>query len=291
MNMSNNEMNTELNTVNLILASLTLSLEADDFCMSLARDALFNFGVVATMLTRLDRDGHVSILGSYGVPENAFDKDARPSLWDASPITDAIRLKKVTLMDGPDGYDDVYPAPSPSKFNGKSFAAIPFGGVSHQPGAIGITFYDEVAEDHSLWNTLVESLANASEVFLTKAYPAINPSGYATANGSLNGHTVAEQVAMPLKKIDQRDITVLELMRLGKTNLQISRSLGYSESTIRQVAVQLFKKLGVNNRNDAVAVAISKGTIGETKPDPTPAPRVLTSVEDSTSAWRSTVNA
>ena len=287
--MSNNE---ELDTVNLILASLTLSLEADDFCMSLARDALFNFGVVATILTRLDRDGHVSILGSYGVPENAFAKDARPSLWDASPITDAIRLKRVTFVDGPGSYEDVYPAPSPSKFNGKAFAAIPFGGVAHQPGAIGITFYDELTEDNTLRNTLIDSLANASEVFLAKAYAAAQTSAAGLGNASLTASTVAQSTGVPsVKKIDQRDITVLELMRLGKTNLQISRSLGYSESTIRQVAVQLFKKLGVNNRNDAVAVAISKGTIGESKPEITPAPRVLTPVEDSGMAWRSRVNA
>ena len=287
--MSNNE---ELDTVNLILASLTLSLEADDFCMSLARDALFNFGVVATILTRLDRDGHVSILGSYGVPENAFAKDARPSLWDASPITDAIRLKRVTFVDGPGSYEDVYPAPSPSKFNGKAFAAIPFGGVAHQPGAIGITFYDELTEDNTLRNTLIDSLANASEVFLAKAYAAAQASALGFGKTPATANTVAQSSGVPsVKKIDQRDITVLELMRLGKTNLQISRSLGYSESTIRQVAVQLFKKLGVNNRNDAVAVAISKGTIGESKPEVTPAPRVLTPVEDSSMAWRSRVNA
>ena len=289
MNMSNNE---ELDTVNLILASLTLSLEADDFCMSLARDALFNFGVVATILTRLDRDGHVSILGSYGVPENAFAKDARPSLWDASPITDAIRLKRVTFVDGPGSYEDVYPVPSPSKFNGKAFAAIPFGGVAHQPGAIGITFYDELTEDNTLRNTLIDSLANASEVFLAKAYAATQASALGFGKTPSTANTVAQSSGVPsVKKIDQRDITVLELMRLGKTNLQISRSLGYSESTIRQVAVQLFKKRGVNNRNDAVAVAISKGTIGESKPEVTPAPRVLTPVEDSSMAWRSRVNA
>lgn len=287
--MSNNE---ELDTVNLILASLTLSLEADDFCMSLARDALFNFGVVATILTRLDRDGHVSILGSYGVPENAFAKDARPSLWDASPITDAIRLKRVTFVDGPGSYEDVYPAPSPSKFNGKAFAAIPFGGVAHQPGAIGITFYDELTEDNTLKNTLIDSLANASEVFLAKAYAAAQASAVGFGKTPLSANTVVQSSGVPsVKKIDQRDITVLELMRLGKTNLQISRSLGYSESTIRQVAVQLFKKLGVNNRNDAVAVAISQGTIGESKPEVTPAPRVLAPVEDSSMAWRSRVNA
>lgn len=290
--MSNNEMSTELDTVNLILASLTLSLEADDFCMSLARDALFNFGVVATILTRLDRDGHVSILGSYGVPENAFAKDARPSLWDASPITDAIRLKRVTIVDGPGSYEDVYPVPSPSKFNGKAFAAIPFGGVAHQPGAIGIIFYDELTEDNTLRNTLIDSLANASEVFLAKAHVAGQASALGFGKTASSANTVAQASAVPsVKKIDQRDITVLELMRLGKTNLQISRSLGYSESTIRQVAVQLFKKLGVNNRNDAVAVAISQGTIGESKPEVTPAPRVLTSVEDSSMAWRSRVNA
>jgi DNA-binding CsgD family transcriptional regulator len=289
MNMSNNE---ELDTVNLILASLTLSLEADDFCMSLARDALFNFGVVATILTRLDRDGHVSILGSYGVPENAFAKDARPSLWDASPITDAIRLKRVTIVDGPGSYEDVYPVPSPSKFNGKAFAAIPFGGVAHQPGAIGITFYDELTEDNTLRNTLIDSLANASEVFLAKAYAATQVAALGFGKTASTGNSVAQSTEAPsVKKIDQRDITVLELMRLGKTNLQISRSLGYSESTIRQVAVQLFKKLGVNNRNDAVAVAISKGTIGESKPEISPVPRVLTPVEDSTIAWRSRVNA
>ena len=53
--------------------------------------------------------------------------------------------------------------------------------------------------------------------------------------------------------LTERQTQIVRLMGEGKTNAAIARSLGYSESTIRQESMGIYRSLGVNNREEAVA--------------------------------------
>lgn len=53
--------------------------------------------------------------------------------------------------------------------------------------------------------------------------------------------------------IDERN--VLELTFLGFSNSEIAGELTYSESAIRKIMTSILAKLGVNNREQAAAVA------------------------------------
>lgn len=61
--------------------------------------------------------------------------------------------------------------------------------------------------------------------------------------------------------LTSRQLRVLELMSLGKTNIAIAEIIGYSESTVRQETMAIYRILGVHDRNDACKVAYERGII------------------------------
>lgn len=63
------------------------------------------------------------------------------------------------------------------------------------------------------------------------------------------------------KGLSPREMAVLEWMKQGKTNWEISRIIGVSERTVRFHAESIFTKLDVGSRTQAVAVAIEQSLI------------------------------
>jgi two-component system, NarL family, response regulator len=71
------------------------------------------------------------------------------------------------------------------------------------------------------------------------------------------GAKLAERMAQP--QLSGRELEVLRLMSLGKTNQQMCNELNISESTIKFHINNIFGKLGVSDRTQAVIIAIKRG--------------------------------
>ncbi|MFM8205968.1 MAG: helix-turn-helix transcriptional regulator [Actinomycetales bacterium] len=54
------------------------------------------------------------------------------------------------------------------------------------------------------------------------------------------------------KPITERQRRIIELIKEGRTNSSIASILGYSESLIRQETIVIYRKLGINGRNDLI---------------------------------------
>ena len=62
------------------------------------------------------------------------------------------------------------------------------------------------------------------------------------------------------------------MMAEGMTNLKISNRIGFSESTVRQETMAVYRHFGVHDRREAVRVAASRGLIsGAINPEDIPA--------------------
>jgi DNA-binding NarL/FixJ family response regulator len=59
-----------------------------------------------------------------------------------------------------------------------------------------------------------------------------------------------------------REIDVLRLMALGKTNREIGQELGIAERTVRYYLRNIYDKLGVNTRVEAVVWAVREELVG-----------------------------
>ncbi len=63
----------------------------------------------------------------------------------------------------------------------------------------------------------------------------------------------------PLQALSAREIEVLRLLAQGRTNQQISATLLVSVSTVKKHIRQIFSKLGVSDRTQAVVLALKLG--------------------------------
>jgi DNA-binding CsgD family transcriptional regulator len=73
--------------------------------------------------------------------------------------------------------------------------------------------------------------------------------------GSRSRSTVAP------RELNGRQLAVLEGMAEHLTNRQIARSIGFSESTVRQETMSIYAYFGVRGRREAVAAAHALGMI------------------------------
>lgn len=62
-------------------------------------------------------------------------------------------------------------------------------------------------------------------------------------------------------RLSDREIKMLELIALGLSNREIAGHVGLTAGSVRIYASQLFEKLGVKSRGEAVAVALQRGLI------------------------------
>jgi LuxR family maltose regulon positive regulatory protein len=62
-----------------------------------------------------------------------------------------------------------------------------------------------------------------------------------------------------------REMDVLLLLNQRQSNKEIARSLGISPETVRQHTVNLYRKLGVDNRRQAVVRADAMGLSAEVR--------------------------
>lgn len=65
----------------------------------------------------------------------------------------------------------------------------------------------------------------------------------------------------PMETLTAREIDVLRLAGLGRSNRQIAKELVLTEATIKSHMGRVFTKLGVSNRTAAVAVARERGIL------------------------------
>jgi DNA-binding NarL/FixJ family response regulator len=83
------------------------------------------------------------------------------------------------------------------------------------------------------------------------------------AGGRYLPPTIRERLAEapPLSELTRRETEVLERIAAGMTNKEIGAALSISEDTVKLHVKNLFGKLDVNDRTQAVAVAAKRGIL------------------------------
>ena len=71
----------------------------------------------------------------------------------------------------------------------------------------------------------------------------------------------ARGLSRPKEILTERELDVLRLLAKGSANKQIGVQLHISESTVKTHVANIFQKLEVTDRTEAVTVALSRGLI------------------------------
>ncbi len=114
-------------------------------------------------------------------------------------------------------------------------------------------FLDIGAPAQELLAAYLRSAAPGHKVYAQKLLDAFSPSGRAML-----------LACRPLELIEPltgREVEVLQLMALGRTNQEIARQLFVAPGTIKAHAASIFRKLDVANRTEAVARARQLGVL------------------------------
>ena len=75
------------------------------------------------------------------------------------------------------------------------------------------------------------------------------------------GNEAKPQPGLPYEELTQRELQVLQLAADGLSNKEISGNLVISEKTVKNHIANIFSKLQVNDRTQAVLYALRKGLV------------------------------
>lgn len=231
-----------LGVVSGTLRAMAKSSNPDELCDYLANEVLSDFDVVATYLAVLDSDGRVTMVGSWGYPEDRKSPLDRPSLWYPMAITDTIRTGEIEIYPTWDAYVTKYPHLLHRASPGKSFVCVPFSNLGRRAGGLGLTFGRELT-DVEEFTQLWEVMGQAGDLFVSRSWAG----GVFKARG-LDVETLpsTEQLDDVKERFTERDLEVIRLTLDGFTVAEIARKLSFSESTIKQTRMAVYKRLGVN---------------------------------------------
>jgi ATP/maltotriose-dependent transcriptional regulator MalT len=224
-----------------LLLAFAISQNAGDFCRFVAVVALRDCQAISSVMVRVEYQNRLRSVGTYGqlkpeASENPRDKH------QLAVLAEAIHLKRLVEV------DELGASPE------HSFIAIPFSPNGEALGALGVTFRNNPARPE-FPKAEVELLQLLSELIAVNSLPKLRAAGL-LANSFYQGEDLEWATALTA-----RQLQVLDEMAIGKTNSQIAKAINVSESTVKQEAVRLFKLLGVNTRQRAVAVGKEMGII------------------------------
>lgn len=185
----------------------------------------------------LDADPEITVVGEAATGEDALDRvtELRPDLV----------LMDLQLGAGIDGAE----------------ATRRIRTMSHPPRVLILTTYDSDAD------ILPAIEAGATGYLLKDADPADLLAAIRTAAA---GETVlapsvasrlVSRVRSPGRTLTRRETEILQMVADGLGNQAIGRRLFITEATVKSHLVQVFTKLGVDNRTAAVAEARRRGTL------------------------------
>ncbi|MDQ0227151.1 response regulator transcription factor [Metabacillus niabensis] len=83
----------------------------------------------------------------------------------------------------------------------------------------------------------------------------------ATANGQASNQPLQPEIRRPLHILTRRECEVLQMLADGKSNRGIGEALFISEKTVKNHVSNILQKMNVNDRTQAVVVAIKNGWV------------------------------
>jgi DNA-binding CsgD family transcriptional regulator len=191
------------------------------------------------------------------------------SLWDASPMTDALRHGEPVILPTAEAVEQRYPWLGNQQNPHEPLATWPLALPSERIGAVEVIFSESpdperlradvagVAAILALYFSLVSKRPSGPEMLES---PRVAGNGHAGSHGG-NRSTLDAEDPRVARALSERQMQILALMAKGLTNGQIAARVGFSESTVRQETMAIYRFLNVGGRHEAVRIAGLRGML------------------------------
>lgn len=231
----------------------------------------------AAVISVFAADATLNEVGMFGLSPSALDVYRNLALEEHTPMTDAVRSGEPMVMATAAEVESRYPDLGSHGLPFEPLAVWPLTLPDEYVG--GIQFHFTRPPDADAFRVEVTGIAAVLALYLSmlRDVPTrqshawrpeeseIGPSHVGTPELRLVPGAVdppEDNAASPIRDhLTRRQLEILTLMSTGFTNGQISCSIGFSESTVGQETLEIYRYLGVHGRRDAVRSAISRGLI------------------------------
>ena len=251
----------------------------DQICQHLVLNLLNAHKPRAAVISLFGIDGSLHAVGAFGMPPQALEAHKTLSLWDSSPMSDAVRSGEPVVLGTPEEVQERYPWMGNAETPYEPMAVWPLSLPSQRVGAVQLTF-TETPDDESLradvtgvsavlalYLSLLTSMAASPEKALSALERDDRNGGFPATSLSLVDGMAADDGAAHASRrpapgnLSDRQLRILGLMAKGLTNSQISKRVGFSESTVRQETMAIYRYFGVGGRREAVRLAGMRGML------------------------------
>ena len=204
-------------------------------------------------------DGTVQSAGSFGLPVDVVRALHSLSLWDRAPAVDAIRDGSPVLLNGPDEIRTTYPWLEQQQALLTPTVAWPLAVGNQRVGSLQVHFADRFDEIR-----LAESFSEVSPIL--GLYLGIrNAAAESSADSQDHSRRANVRSSAAPESLTQRQLQILDMLAMGMTNPQIASRIGFSDSTVRQETMAIYRFLGADGRRDAVQIASMRGLLDSAK--------------------------
>ncbi|MFM9135180.1 MAG: response regulator transcription factor [bacterium] len=216
-----------------VIDVLKLRPSMDDFAEYLTLTGLRDFGARSCAIAAVDSGGGLRMLGAFGPAAEDDERSRRLTVWDDDPLAVAI-LEGTCLLGMRERASDA----------GLRYVALPIAAPGRTYGGIIVDF----DASSTLPARCIRHMRHVSDLLVLvwsfePAHVARPPDGRAR------------------RALTSRQAAILRLIDDGLTNAGIARRIGFSESTVRQEIMAIFRALGARTRHEAVLLAQESGTL------------------------------
>ncbi len=230
----------------------------------------------AAVVSLFGADGSLHSVGGFGMTPQALEPFRTLSLWDSSPMSDAVRSGEPVILESAQAVEERYPWLGNAETPYEPMAVWPLSLPSQRVGAIQLILTESpdvealradmtgVSAVLALYLSLLTSVAAGSDRAAAILERDDRAAGYPMTTLSLveglPDDAPAARKPAP-GALTERQLRILGLMAKGLTNSQISKRVGFSESTVRQETMAIYRYFGVGGRREAVRLASMRGML------------------------------
>lgn len=225
----------------------------DKLAQYLVLDAFVDFEPRGALISGFDVNGHVHALGSFGFEADVVRGLQHLSVWDHAPAVDAIRFGQPLIMADGDEVRSRYPWLSEHPALLQPTVAWPLGLGIERLGAVQMQF---------LQAPLLDAVSGRFEECMPLVALYL---GLASTTAPSVGNGEVKHDGSPDGPLSERQLAVLHMLAKGMTNPQIAARIGFSDSTVRQETMQIYRYLGASGRREAARIAAMRGLL-DTEP-------------------------
>lgn len=219
---------------------------------------LGEFQARGCVVSMLERDGSLRIAGGFGFEAGVLDAAGNCSLWERSPLADAITGQATLVMPTPDSVAIEYSDWRIASSIHHALVAVPLTTTASTVGSICVCFDTE----GSVIELAARHLEAIADVYVLFLLSTTGSSSGSQAPPSRDPGIKQQPVpVIDMTTFTRRQRTILNFLRDGMTYDQIAARIGYSHSTVRMELMRMYRVFGVKSRREAVSIAERRGLL------------------------------